>query len=82
MACRVGNCSLRRQADAAALRQCLESRARRDRLLHEGRVIDFMNVGIGSLRTGIFNVADVCITIGVLLLVLEMLQRSRVSVNG
>ncbi len=41
-----------------------------------------MNVGIGSLRTGIFNVADVCITIGVLLLVLEMLQRSRVSVNG
>lgn len=34
-----------------------------DRLLHDGRVIDFMNVGIGSLRTGIFNVADVCITI-------------------
>lgn len=53
-----------------------------DRLLHDGRVIDFMNVGIGSLRTGIFNVADVCITIGVLLLVLEVLQRPRVSVNG
>lgn len=53
-----------------------------DRLLHEGRVIDFMNVGIGSLRTGIFNVADVCITIGVSLLVLELLQRPRVSVNG
>jgi signal peptidase II len=53
-----------------------------DRLFHDGRVIDFMNVGIGSFRTGIFNVADVCITIGVSLLVLEVLQRPRVSVNG
>jgi signal peptidase II len=52
-----------------------------DRLLHDGRVIDFMNVGIGSLRTGIFNVADVCITIGVSLLVFEVFQRPRVSVN-
>jgi signal peptidase II len=51
-----------------------------DRLFHDGRVIDFMNIGIGSLRTGIFNVADVCITIGVSLLVLELLQRPRVSV--
>ena len=53
-----------------------------DRLFHEGRVIDFMNIGIGSLRTGIFNVADVCITIGISLLVFELLQRPRVSVNG
>ena len=52
-----------------------------DRLLHDGRVIDFMNVGIGSLRTGIFNVADVCITMGLSLLVLEVLQRPPVSVN-
>ncbi|MEK6579626.1 MAG: signal peptidase II [Bdellovibrionota bacterium] len=34
----------------------------------QGRVIDFMNVGIGNLRTGIFNVADVYITTGILLL--------------
>lgn len=53
-----------------------------DRIMHDGRVIDFMNLGIAGLRTGIFNVADVCITIGVLLLVLEVLQRPRVSVNG
>ncbi len=53
-----------------------------DRIMNDGRVIDFMNLGIGPLRTGIFNVADVCITIGVSLLVLEMLQRPRVSVNG
>ncbi|MFY4728732.1 signal peptidase II [Nitrospira sp. BLG_2] len=52
-----------------------------DRLLHDGRVIDFMNVGIGGLRSGIFNVADACITIGLSLLVLEVFRRPRVSVN-
>ena len=52
-----------------------------DRVLHDGRVIDFMNLGIGSLRTGIFNVADVCITIGVSLLVLHAFQRPRVPVQ-
>lgn len=52
-----------------------------DRVLHDGRVIDFMNLGIGSLRTGIFNVADVCITIGVSLLFLYSFQRPRVPVQ-
>ncbi|HEY3309223.1 MAG TPA: signal peptidase II [Desulfuromonadaceae bacterium] len=36
-----------------------------DRVLNEGRVIDFMNIGIGSLRTGVFNVADIAISFGV-----------------
>jgi signal peptidase II len=36
-----------------------------DRVFNEGRVIDFMNIGIGSLRTGVFNVADVAISCGV-----------------
>jgi len=44
-----------------------------DRLSHDGRVVDFMNMGIGagrwSLRTGIFNVADLAIVGGLLLLV-------------
>ena len=35
-----------------------------DRIIH-GTVIDFMNVGIGPLRTGIFNVADMAIMLGV-----------------
>ena len=39
-----------------------------DRLVHDGRVIDFLNLGLGSLRTGIFNIADVAITGGVVLL--------------
>jgi signal peptidase II len=32
-----------------------------DRIRHDGAVTDFLNVGIGSLRTGIFNVADVIV---------------------
>ncbi|MFK7803526.1 MAG: signal peptidase II [Anaerolineae bacterium] len=36
-----------------------------DRIFFEGGVIDFLNVGIGSLRTGIFNVADMAILAGV-----------------
>ncbi|MBB6092908.1 signal peptidase II [Povalibacter uvarum] len=40
-----------------------------DRLLHGGYVVDFLNLGVGSIRTGIFNVADVFIMSGVLLLV-------------
>jgi signal peptidase II len=37
-----------------------------------GSVVDFMNVGIGVLRTGIFNVADLAITVGAALLVLRL----------
>jgi signal peptidase II len=29
--------------------------------------VDFLNVGIGSLRTGIFNVADMAIMAGVII---------------
>jgi len=36
-----------------------------------GRVIDFLNVGIGSLRTGIFNIADMAVLIGVGILIVE-----------
>jgi signal peptidase II len=53
-----------------------------DRLLH-GRVVDFLNVGVGSLRTGIFNVADVAIlAAAVLLLVSELWPRAMPGTNG
>ena len=42
-----------------------------DRFLYDGRVTDFLNVGIGSLRTGIFNLADMAILAGALLLILR-----------
>ncbi len=38
-----------------------------DRVINNGVVIDFMNMGLGPLRTGIFNVADVSITTGAFL---------------
>lgn len=41
-----------------------------DRLMAGGLVVDFLNLGIGSLRTGIFNVADLAIVAGVVLLAL------------
>lgn len=40
-----------------------------DRITNNGGVVDFMNMGIGSLRTGIFNVADVAIMAGTFLLI-------------
>jgi len=40
-----------------------------------GFVRDFMNLGIGSLRTGIFNVADVALMAGAGLLLVEQLRR-------
>jgi signal peptidase II len=35
-----------------------------DRVMR-GSVVDFLNVGVGPLRTGIFNVADMAILLGV-----------------
>jgi signal peptidase II len=48
-----------------------------DRLFLEGRVVDFINVGVGSIRTGIFNVADVAIMAGVAVLVLGFPRTAR-----
>jgi signal peptidase II len=36
-----------------------------DRLFYDGIVIDFMNIGIKNVRTGIFNFADLSIIFGV-----------------
>ena len=46
-----------------------------DRLLYGGYVVDFINLGVGSLRTGIFNVADVFISAGVVVLLVNGLRR-------
>ena len=46
-----------------------------DRLLR-GRVIDFLNVGIGPLRTGIFNLADVALMLGLALMLLGHRRKS------
>jgi signal peptidase II len=38
-----------------------------DRVRGDGSVTDFVSLGFGPLRTGIFNVADVAIVLGLLL---------------
>jgi len=49
-----------------------------DRILWHGRVSDFMNLGIGNLRTGIFNVADLAIVVGFsLIIVVELASKKR-----
>ncbi|HJQ98766.1 MAG TPA: signal peptidase II [Candidatus Polarisedimenticolaceae bacterium] len=50
-----------------------------DRIQLDGSVRDFLNVGIGQLRTGIFNVADMAITFGGIALLLFPLFRRKVS---
>ncbi len=45
-----------------------------DRIFHSGVVIDFVSLGVGSLRTGVFNLADVAIIGGALLLALGPLR--------
>jgi signal peptidase II len=44
-----------------------------------GSVIDFLNVGVGPVRTGIFNVADVAIMAGVAMVLWEVLRNSYTS---
>jgi signal peptidase II len=48
-----------------------------DRIAYHGFVVDFINVGIGPVRTGIFNVADMAVTFGAILLFLTAFQRQR-----
>jgi signal peptidase II len=42
-----------------------------DRFLFDGAVIDFLNIGVGSIRTGVFNLADVVILLGIVLFVVS-----------
>lgn len=46
-----------------------------DRAVH-GSVIDFINVGVGPVRTGIFNVADMAIMLGIGILLTGEFRRA------
>ncbi|MEO6523901.1 MAG: signal peptidase II [Mucilaginibacter sp.] len=48
-----------------------------DRIFFDRHVTDFMNVGIGNLRTGIFNVADMCVTGGVIVLFFSLRKEGK-----
>lgn len=42
-----------------------------DRVVNHGAVVDFLNIGIGSVRTGVFNIADVAIMLGLALVLFQ-----------
>lgn len=46
-----------------------------DRISNDGRVVDFIMLGAGVFRTGIFNLADVAIVLGASVLLLTMARR-------
>ncbi len=48
-----------------------------DRVSHGGLVTDFINLGIGPIRTGIFNVADVAVTFGVIAIGYLSIRRNK-----
>jgi signal peptidase II len=43
-----------------------------DRVFSNGLVTDFLTIGIGPLRTGIFNAADIAVTVGAIAAVVLM----------
>ena len=47
-----------------------------DRFVNDGYVVDFINLGAGPIRTGIFNVADVAIMVGVFMLFVQGWRRT------
>ncbi|MBI9107314.1 MAG: signal peptidase II [Spirochaetales bacterium] len=53
-----------------------------DRIFNDGTVIDFLNFGIGGLRTGILNVADLSVTFGAVLLIILQLRQSKAQAAG
>ncbi|MEM8485729.1 MAG: signal peptidase II [Bacteroidota bacterium] len=56
-----------------------------DRVFNDGAVVDFLNVGFGSVRTGIFNVADMAIMAGLFLFIFvgkEVLPEEAVAPEG
>jgi signal peptidase II len=44
-------------------------------------VVDFLNVGFGAIRTGIFNIADMAIMLGVILLFYKSLNSKKDTTN-
>lgn len=53
-----------------------------DRIFRNGMVVDFMNVGVGPLRSGIFNVADLQIVVGLVLLLWQKRRREGAGVRN
>jgi signal peptidase II len=53
-----------------------------DRVMRDGRVIDFLRIGVGDLRTGIFNLADAAIVVGLVFLFASAIWRRELGVSA
>jgi signal peptidase II len=52
-----------------------------DRISNHNAVVDFMNLGVGRVRTGIFNVADVALICGAAMLLFVSVERRDASAH-
>ncbi len=50
-----------------------------DRIFNHFSVVDFLDFGIGPIRTGILNVADMSVTFGVIYLMIYQLRKKETS---
>lgn len=50
-----------------------------DRVLRDGHVVDYMVLNVGPTHTGVFNIADIAITAGALLLMLDLFMKPRTA---
>ena len=53
-----------------------------DRILFDRHVTDFINIGIGNIRTGIFNVADMGVTAGAIGLVITFMEKQPAPISA
>ncbi len=48
-----------------------------DRVFRDGHVVDYMVLNVGPAHTGVFNIADIAITVGALYLLIELFMKPR-----
>lgn len=52
-----------------------------DRILNSGKVIDFIQLGLSGISTGVFNIADFYITLGFVILSLSIFKRQKAAIQ-
>ena len=52
-----------------------------DRFLNHGKVIDFIMIGISGYHTGVFNLADFYVFLGLLLLLISKISVRKQIIN-
>ena len=48
-----------------------------DRVFRDGHVVDYMVLNVGPAHTGVFNIADIAITVGALYLLIDLFVKPR-----